>query len=500
MPPRDYDSSAMNTTHSKQQQQQQQQHSDATPFAKSHISFDDDKNNANSTRKWLLAGISTGSRTNLFNCSIFRLVITVLVPCTIVWICLRQYYYNNNNNNNNNQMIQTTTNRTYPSGQYQLVDRQVGVSFLDAYEFFDGPDSIGSAGYNVYVNRHRAEQIGIVNVTKISSSSSTSSSSNDYDNDNVFMKSSPTIDGPRESIRLEGKDRYNHGLFIADLVHMPVGCGQWPAFWLTDDNKNAWPYHGEIDIVEGINYQNNAKTALHTSDSCSMWQQVAPYSKTGYWDRADGLFDRYSGVPQNDSSIPADNCYVKATHQWSNQGCVTISEQNNTIGSGFNQQQGGIYVLEWDPYNGYIRSWVFPRSSGIPLNIQSSIDTSTSLHNDKNAQQQQEEQTTTSTTTTLDPNDPSWGLPYAYFAIGDHSDCTNDHFQNMRLIFNLAFCGTVSGNRFFNDCPTIAKMYSSNPNLQNNPIGACNAYIQSNPSELDEAYWQINGVYVYQRT
>jgi beta-glucanase (GH16 family) len=148
------------------------------------------------------------------------------------------------------------------------VECQEGAAFLDAYDFYDGADSLGSAGYNTYVSQKRAQQVGIVNIT------------NDY----VYMSSAPTTKGPRESIRLEGKKRYNRGLFLLDLEHMPAGPGVWPAWWLTDED--AWPNHGEIDIVEGINNQTLAKTALHTSAQCSMYAQVPSWSKTGTWDRA----------------------------------------------------------------------------------------------------------------------------------------------------------------------------------------------------------------------
>ena len=39
----------------------------------------------------------------------------------------------------------------------------------------------------------------------------------------VYLSSSPTKEGPRNSIRLEGKRRFNRGLFIIDLRHMPAG-------------------------------------------------------------------------------------------------------------------------------------------------------------------------------------------------------------------------------------------------------------------------------------
>jgi hypothetical protein len=39
----------------------------------------------------------------------------------------------------------------------------------------------------------------------------------------VILSSSPTEEGPRNSIRLEGRRRFNRGLFIIDLRHMPAG-------------------------------------------------------------------------------------------------------------------------------------------------------------------------------------------------------------------------------------------------------------------------------------
>jgi beta-glucanase (GH16 family) len=94
------------------------------------------------------------------------------------------------------------------------------------------------------------------------------------------MSTSPTAEGPRNSIRLEGYKRYNRGLFILDVRHMPSGCGSWPAFWLTDEP--AWPINGEIDILEGVNTQTDVKTAMHTTKGCKM-DDVPVGVKTGYW-------------------------------------------------------------------------------------------------------------------------------------------------------------------------------------------------------------------------
>eukprot|EP00980_Cylindrotheca_fusiformis_P017761 scaffold5605_cov128-Cylindrotheca_fusiformis.AAC.2 len=59
----------------------------------------------------------------------------------------------------------------------------------------------------------------------------------------------------------------------------------------------------------------------------------------------------------------------------------------------------------------------------------------------------------------------------------------------MRLVLNTAFCGSVAGNRFKIDCKAEAEEFET-----------CNDYIKSQPKALDEAYWKIRGVYVYERS
>lgn len=368
-----------------------------------------------------------------------------------------------------------------PIGPYKLTSVQEGKSFFDNYKFFDGADSLGSAGYNVYVGKDRAmEKLHIANVTTDEKTGE----------EFVFMKSSPTAKGPRESVRIEGNTRYNHGLFILDVRHMPAGPGVWPAWWLTDED--SWPYNGEIDIVEGINYQTVAKTALHTSDRCSMFAHVPAWKKTGEWDRATGLPDTFTGVMDFNTSKPADDCWEMAPHQWFNQGCVLMSDEEGTIGQPLNAKGGGLYVLEWDPNKEKaIRSWVFPAHAALPTNLEQAIQTASSSDYSSSSQ-------------VVIPNPDEWGLPYAYFAVGDETGCSKNHFQNMRIVFNLAFCGTVAGNRFFADCPNEASSLSSSSMFdkkhKDDPIASCNDYIKSNPSVLEEAYWKIKGLYVYERS
>ena len=44
-------------------------------------------------------------------------------------------------------------------------------------------------------------------------------------------------------MRLESKTLFNGGVFLADVAHMPTGCGTWPAWWTYGPN---WPTNGEI--------------------------------------------------------------------------------------------------------------------------------------------------------------------------------------------------------------------------------------------------------------
>ena len=387
------------------------------------------------------------------------------------------------------------------------------MDFFSFYTFYEGPDSAGSNGYLMYVGEERAFELGIANITY----------EQDRDNDGrrrrlnnettvpatntttkeepfIYMSSAPTADGPRESIRLEGKRRFHRGLFIIDLRHMPAGCGVWPAFWLTDEAN--WPVNGEIDIVEGVNYQSEAKTALHSTKGCSM-DDVPQGVRTGKWDTAIGIPDRKTGIPDMTVRYATD-CFVYNPKQWLNQGCVAVDNDGGTLGVPVNEKGGGVYALEWDPINRHIRTWVFSPHTNVPENLRESIRTASA---DVESER-------------VVPDPETWPLPYGYFAIGewlrsnilscccymrydvssstcslstllyigDDTDCPELHFRNMRLVFNLAFCGSVAGNRFQLDCPKQAKMFKT-----------CNDWIKSDPPEINEAYWKIRGVYVYER-
>ena len=248
---------------------------------------------------------------------------------------------------------------------------------------------------------------------------------------------------------------------------MPAGCGVWPAFWLTDEAN--WPVNGEIDIVEGVNYQTKAKTAMHSTKGCDM-TDIPLGVMSGTWDTAQGIPDKKTGIPDMTLRF-ARNCFVYDPHQWLNQGCVAVEKEDGTIGQPLNEKGGGVYALEWDPMNRHIRTWVFTPHTAVPDNLVDAIRTA-SLPDHKR----------------VAPDTDLWGIPYGYFGIGAGTECPGSHFRHMRIVFNMAFCGSVAGNRFQMDCKAQAKKFKS-----------CNDWIKSQPDELLEAYWKIRGVYVYER-
>lgn len=249
-----------------------------------------------------------------------------------------------------------------PVGPYLLLERQEGDDFFKAYEFYEGPDSAGSNGYNNYVSKATAETLGIINVTyeddeldvygRRSRRRLNGEPIQDGEDDNdkrkspisepfVYMRTAPTPDGPRQSIRLEGIRFFNRGLFIIDIRHMPAGCGVWPAFWLTDEAN--WPVNGEIDIVEGVNFQTEAKTALHSTQGCSM-NDIPLGTMTGGWDTAIGIPNADTGIPDMTMRY-AKNCFVYDQHQWLNQGCVAVDLEGGSLGQPLNDKGGGVFAL-----------------------------------------------------------------------------------------------------------------------------------------------------------
>jgi hypothetical protein len=152
--------------------------------------------------------------------------------------------------------------------------------------------------------------------------------------------------------------------------------------------------------VEGVNFQSEAKTALHTTKGCDMFD-VPVGTMTGTWDTAVGIPDKKTGIPDM-TFREAKNCFVYDPHQWLNQGCVAIDTDGGSLGKPLNAKGGGIFALEWDPTYRHIRTWVFSPHTTVPENLVKAIRTAS------------EE----SESDRVMPNPEEWPLPYGYFPIG----------------------------------------------------------------------------------
>lgn len=297
---------------------------------------------------------------------------------------------------------------------YTIEDTFDASNFFNEFEFFTAADPTN--GFVSYTSAATANTTGLAG----------------YLDGAVFLGVDHTTVNPtgsgRASTRVSSNKTYNHGLFIADIAHMPGGiCGVWPAFWLV--GGPSWPNQGEIDIIEGVNDYATNQMTLHTSAGCTM-------SGTG---------------AASTSKVLTSNCNSGNGYT----GCGTSTSDTQSYGAGFNQNNGGVYAMEWT--SDAIQIYFFPRSA-IPADI-----------------------------TSGNPTPATWGAPMASFIGG--SGCNIDqHFVNQQIIFDTTFCGDWAG-KVWTQSPTCAPLAST-----------CNAYVSANPSAFDTAYWQINSVKVYQNS
>ncbi|KAM3080424.1 hypothetical protein ACMFMG_005379 [Clarireedia jacksonii] len=254
----------------------------------------------------------------------------------------------------------------YAAQGYSLVD----TNFFSGFNFYTGADP--THGYVSYQSQSAASAAGLINTN----------------NNQVYLGVDHTTVNPsagRASVRISSNKAYNHGLFIADIAHMPGSiCGVWPAFWLFGPN---WPSSGEIDIIEGVNLAGTDAITLHTGPGCVM-----------------NIAGSQSGTVLTQSNCNANN---------GNDGCSASTNKPLAYGTPFNNNGGGVYAMQWESSGIYV--WFFPRGS-IPADI-----------------------------TAGKPVTGNWGLPVVAFNGG--SGCTVDNsFKNQNIVFDTTFCGDWAGS------------------------------------------------------
>jgi hypothetical protein len=112
---------------------------------------------------------------------------------------------------------------------YTLQTHYNNTTFFESFTFFSDADP--THGTVQYQTRANATAQGLVYVR----------------NNHIVMRAYNTTVAPnsRPSVHVYSNERFNHGLYVFDLNHMPTGCGTWPAYWLRGP---IYEEGGEIDV------------------------------------------------------------------------------------------------------------------------------------------------------------------------------------------------------------------------------------------------------------
>ncbi|KAL6873334.1 concanavalin A-like lectin/glucanase domain-containing protein [Trichoderma longibrachiatum] len=265
--------------------------------------------------------------------------------------------------------------------QFTLTDTYDHTNFFDKFTFNDAPDS--NSGFVVYQNQANAVSQGLAKIT---------------DNNEVYLgvDHSTVLKGAgfpgRNSLRLESKASYKHGLIVARFTHLPANrCGSWPSFWTLGD---SWPNDGEIDVYEGWNNIVNNQPAFHVGDTKTFGQCIL----------------ESAGQTAPVATGNCDNSFQSPPTQFLNQGC-TATDGNGPWAS----SNGGTYAIEWT--SDYIKLYNWARGAE-PANLASSS-----------------------------PDTSTWGTPAVNL---QNSNCNIDsHFNSQRMILDIDFCGNPVGTPAF---------------------------------------------------
>jgi len=141
-----------------------------------------------------------------------------------------------------------STFKSFAASSYRLIDAYHAGNFFNSFNFFQGGDP--THGFVKYQSRGDAQNQGLIN----------------ENNNRVYMGvDSNTVNpsGGRNSVRVTSNKAYTHGLFIADIAHMPgAACGSWPAYWLFGPN---WPGSGESKLHLGKTFLVKVARCDHVS-------------------------------------------------------------------------------------------------------------------------------------------------------------------------------------------------------------------------------------------
>ncbi|KAG1746159.1 glycoside hydrolase family 16 protein [Suillus lakei] len=203
--------------------------------------------------------------------------------------------------------------------------------------------------------------------------------------------------------------------------------------WWTLSQKGPWPHGGEIDIIEGVNLGQQNLASLHTTPNCSM-----------------------SKVRSQKGMTKSTSCDTSVNF---NQGCGVAFPEEDSYGASFNAGGGGFYIMEKSSKKG-VSVWFKSRNSLPLLGDELILDLML------------------------------LSTPDAYFPMQDESPDNNcnysKHFDAHNIVFDLTFCGDWAGSESVWNASTCAAKAST-----------CKSFVDNNPHEFTEAYWEINSLKIY---
>lgn len=319
--------------------------------------------------------------------------------------------------------VTSTSTSTTPSASsaWTLTQTYQGNTFFNGWSFWNTADP--THGIVNYVDQATAQSNNLISI-------------NSAGNALMQVETTPTVASNRMSIRIQTTQTWNGGLFIMDSVHMPTGCGTWPAFWTNGPN---WPAGGEIDIIEGVNDYTNNQATIHTNPGCSLaTTNTASLSISG-------------------TLVSSTDCSAADT---GNQGCGVRAASNISYGPGFNANGGGVYAMQWDTSG--IAVYFFPRGS-IPADITAGA-----------------------------PVPSNWGLAMARWPA---TSCDPfKFFYNNIAIFDTTLCGDwAAGVWGSSGIPGQEQSCATRTGYS-----TCDAFVLASGSSFTEAYWEVKSLKVYQ--
>jgi beta-glucanase (GH16 family) len=118
-------------------------------------------------------------------------------------------------------LLLASTYASLAHATYNLQIDYTGAKFFDGFEFFTGADP--TDGTVTFLDEVAANDTSLAGYIETANNTMA-----------IYMAADTTTSGGsgRASVRVSSIETFQHGLFIVDILHIPTGCGTWPAFWM----------------------------------------------------------------------------------------------------------------------------------------------------------------------------------------------------------------------------------------------------------------------------